>query len=119
MNRERLKGHLDLLLLAVLAAGPAHGYAVISALRQRSEGTFDLPEGTVYPALHRLEDAGLLSSSWADAEGRRRRVYALTTEGAAALTAEQSEWRRFARAVQAVTSGPGLAGRPVVAGGLI
>ena len=66
MNRERLKGHLDLLLLAVLAGGRAHGYTVISALRQRSEGTFDLPEGTVYPALHRLEDAGLLSSSWAD-----------------------------------------------------
>ena len=91
---------------------------MISALRQRSEGTFDLPEGTVYPALHRLEDAGLLSSSWADAEGRRRRVYALTTEGAAALTAEQSEWRRFAHAVQAVTSGPGLAGGPDPSGGL-
>jgi PadR family transcriptional regulator PadR len=118
MNRERLKGNLDLLLLAVLAAGPAHGYAVISALRQRSEGTFDLPEGTVYPALHRLEDAGLLSSSWADADGRRRRVYALTTKGAAALTAEQSEWRRFAHAVQAVTGGPGLAGGPIPAGGL-
>jgi PadR family transcriptional regulator len=118
MNRERLKGHLDLLLLSVLAAGPAHGYAVISALRQRSEGTFDLPEGTVYPALHRLEDAGLLSSSWADADGRRRRVYALTTQGAAALTAEQGEWRRFARAVQAVTGGPGLAGQPALAGGL-
>jgi len=58
MNRERLKGHLDLLLLSVLAAGPAHGYAIITALRARSEGTFDLPEGTVYPALQRLEDAG-------------------------------------------------------------
>jgi PadR family transcriptional regulator, regulatory protein PadR len=118
MNRERLKGHLDLLLLSVLSAGPAHGYAVISALRQRSEGTFDLPEGTVYPALHRLEDAGLLSSSWADADGRRRRVYALTSQGAAALTTEQGEWRRFARAVQAVTGGPGLAGGPAVVGGL-
>ena len=102
MNRERLKGHLDLLLLAVLAAGPAHGYAVISALRQRSEGTFDLPEGTVYPALHRLEDAGLLSSSWADAEGRRRRVYALTSDGEAALAAQRTEWKRFAGGVQAV-----------------
>jgi hypothetical protein len=69
MNRERLKGNLDLLLLSVLAAGPAHGYAIISALRSRSAGTFDLPEGTVYPALHRLEDAGLLARSWADADG--------------------------------------------------
>jgi PadR family transcriptional regulator, regulatory protein PadR len=103
MNRERLKGHLDLLLLSALSAGPAHGYAVISALRDRSEGTFDLPEGTIYPALHRLEDAGLLGSSWADAGGRRRRVYALTDKGVAALAAEQSEWRRFARGMHAVT----------------
>ena len=72
MDRERLKGNLDLLLLSVLSAGPAHGYAIISALRERSEGTFDLPEGTIYPALHRLEDSGLLASSWAQAEGRRR-----------------------------------------------
>jgi PadR family transcriptional regulator PadR len=125
MNKERLKGHLDLLLLSVLSAGPAHGYAVISALRQRSEGTFDLPEGTVYPALHRLEDAGLLSSSWAYADGRRRRVYALTSAGATALAAERGEWRRFARAIQAVT-GAALpaAGQlattidPITAGGL-
>jgi PadR family transcriptional regulator, regulatory protein PadR len=102
MNRERLKGNLDLLLLSVLAAGPEHGYAIISALRDRSDGTFDLPEGTIYPALHRLEDSGLLASSWADAHGRRRRVYGLTERGAAALAAEQAEWRRFAVGVQAV-----------------
>jgi PadR family transcriptional regulator, regulatory protein PadR len=101
MDRERLKGHLDLLLLSVLAAGPAHGYAIITALRERSEGTFDLPEGTIYPALHRLEDAGLLGSSWAD-EGRRRRVYALTDKGEAALAAERTAWRRFAAGMQAV-----------------
>jgi DNA-binding PadR family transcriptional regulator len=102
MNRERLKGHLDLLLLSVLAAGPAHGYAVITALRERSEGTFNLPEGTIYPALHRLEDAGFLASAWPDCEGRRRRVYHLTDDGAAALAAQQSEWRQFARGVHAV-----------------
>jgi PadR family transcriptional regulator len=102
MDRERLKGHLDLLLLSVLAAGPAHGYVVIAALRDRSGGTFDLPEGTVYPALHRLEDAGLLSSSWADAQGRKRRVYALTDKGVAALAAGRTEWRRFATGMQAV-----------------
>lgn len=106
MNRERLKGHLDLLLLSVLAAGPAHGYAIIAALRGRSEGTFDLPEGTIYPALHRLEDGRLLGSSWADAGGRRRRVYALTDKGVAALAAEQTEWRRFASGVQAVVGWP-------------
>ena len=112
MDRERLKGNLDLLLLSILAAGPAHGYAIISALRERSEGTFDLPEGTVYPALHRLEEAGLLASTWAQAEGRRRRVYGLTDEGAAALAAQRTEWRRFARGVQAVLGKPAL-GAPV------
>jgi DNA-binding PadR family transcriptional regulator len=102
MNRERLKGNLDVLLLSVLAAGPAHGYAIIAALRERSEGAFDLPEGTIYPALHRLEDAGLLGSSWADAGGRRRRVYALTDKGVVGLAAEQTEWRRFARGMHTV-----------------
>jgi PadR family transcriptional regulator, regulatory protein PadR len=86
----------------VLADGPAHGYAVIAKLRARSGGAFDLPEGTVYPALHRLEDARMLASSWAAADGRRRRVYALTRDGERALAAEQGEWRRFSRGVQAV-----------------
>lgn len=102
MNRERLKGNLDLLLLSVLSAGPAHGYAVITALRARSDGTFDLPEGTVYPALHRLEGAGLLSSSWAETDGRKRRVYALTGKGETALAAQRSEWKRFAGGIAAV-----------------
>jgi PadR family transcriptional regulator PadR len=102
MDRERLKGNLDLLLLSVLASGPTHGYAIISALRDRSGGTFDLPEGTIYPALHRLEDSGLLTSTWAEAEGRRRRVYGLTEQGVAALAAQQTEWRKFAGGVHAV-----------------
>jgi PadR family transcriptional regulator PadR len=102
MGRERLKGNLDLLLLSVLSAGPAHGYAVIAALRARRAGTLDLPEGTISPALHRLEKAGLLASSWADADGRKRRVYALTATGEATLAAERTEWKRFAGGVAAV-----------------
>jgi DNA-binding PadR family transcriptional regulator len=102
MNRERLKGNLDLLLLSVLSAGPAHGYAVILSLRDRSDGTFDLPEGTIYPALYRLEQSGLLASDWSDEQGRKRRVYALTDKGVAALSAERNEWRRFATGIQAV-----------------
>jgi len=105
MRREQLKGHLDLLLLSVLAAGPAHGYGVIRTLRQRSEGTFALPEGTVYPALHRLEEDGLLRSYWAEQEGRRRRLYELTASGATVLSEMRREWRRFANGVQAVVGG--------------
>jgi PadR family transcriptional regulator PadR len=102
MRGEQLKGHLDLLLLEVLKDRPAHGYAIIDALRQQSDGTFDLPEGTVYPALHRLERLGLLGSSWADASPRRRRVYHLTADGAAALRAQRQEWRQFAGGMRAV-----------------
>jgi PadR family transcriptional regulator PadR len=98
---EMLKGHLDALLLSVVAEGEAHGYALIERLRERSEGDFDLPEGTVYPALHRLEEAGLLQSKWVD-EGRRRRVYTLTDRGLRALGERRSEWKRFARSVAVV-----------------
>lgn len=106
MRREQLKGHLDLLLLSVLADGPAHGYAVIAALRERSDQAFTLPEGTVYPALHRLEAAGLLRSDWAEQSGRRRRLYELTASGVSVLEELRGEWRRFATGVQAVVGGP-------------
>jgi PadR family transcriptional regulator PadR len=99
MIGEALKGHLDLLLLAVLAEGPAHGYAVIDNLRRRSNGTFDLPEGTIYPALHRLENSGLLSSEWLEDSARRKRVYRLTPLGEQALTRQREEWKRFSGAI--------------------
>lgn len=102
MGNEQLKGHLELLLLEVLAAGPVHGYDVITRLRDRSSGVFDLPEGTVYPALHRLEKAGQLRSSWSVEGGRRRRLYSLTEEGRAALVAHRASWRRFATGMHAV-----------------
>jgi DNA-binding PadR family transcriptional regulator len=96
------RGQLDLLLLSVLAGGPAHGYRVIEQLRQESGGAFDLPEGTVYPALHRLERAGLLESRWSEEASRRRRVYAITDRGRTALEGRRREWSAFAGAVQAV-----------------
>jgi PadR family transcriptional regulator PadR len=102
MKAEALKGHLDGLILAVVAGGPAHGYAIIEGLKQRSGGTFALPEGTVYPALHRLERAGLLASAWDEAGVRRRRVYRLTRSGKRELELRKVEWRSFANAVEAV-----------------
>jgi PadR family transcriptional regulator len=97
-----LKGHVDLLILATLRQGPLHGYAVVEKLRDESEGAFDLAEGTVYPALYRLERAGLLASRWTSAEGRRRRVYRLTRRGRAELDRERKEWKSFANAVESV-----------------
>lgn len=102
MRSEVLKGHVDLLILATLRRGPLHGYAVVEKLRDESEGAFDLAEGTVYPALYRLERAGLLASRWTSAEGRRRRVYRLTRRGRAELDRERKEWKSFANAVESV-----------------
>ncbi len=93
------------MLLAALSEGPAHGYLVIQRLRERSGGVFDHPEGTVYPALHRLDEAGLTSASWVTVSGRRRRTYELTRKGRAVLDAEARSWRRFAGAVDAVLGG--------------
>jgi PadR family transcriptional regulator, regulatory protein PadR len=106
MDAEMLKGHLDAIMLAALAGGPAHGYAIIEEIRRRSDGAFDLPEGTIYPALHRLEQAGLLESVWALSEsGRRRRVYSLTANGHASLAERKDRWQRFSGAVEALLSG--------------
>ena len=104
MRAETLKGHLDFLLLAIVADGPAHGYAIIEELKRRSGGAFDLPEGTVYPALHRLEQSGLLASSWESGTARRRRVYRVTGRGRRALAGERRAWERFTRAVEAVVA---------------
>lgn len=102
MRSEALKGHLDGLILSVVSGGPLHGYAIIEQLRLRSGGAMALPEGTVYPALHRLEAAGMLRSSWSQGPGRRRRVYELTRRGTRELGARRDEWREFARAIEAV-----------------
>jgi PadR family transcriptional regulator PadR len=102
MNAEELKGHLDVLILAVLATGPLHGYAVIESLKQRSGGVLALPEGTIYPALHRLEADGLLASEWSTASGRRRRVYSLTKRGEKDLGVRRERWQLFANTIEAV-----------------
>jgi PadR family transcriptional regulator, regulatory protein PadR len=105
MRAEALKGHLDGLLLAALEPGPLHGYGVIETVRTSSGGTFDLPTGTVYPALHRLERAGLIRSTWSDESGRRRRSYQLTAAGTTALAQQREGWREFSRSVSAVLGG--------------
>jgi PadR family transcriptional regulator, regulatory protein PadR len=99
---EVFKGHVDLLVLAVLEHAPAHGYRVVEALRARSAGIFALAEGTVYPALHRLERSGLARSRWQTVDGRRRRVYRLTRAGTVALARRRRHWRAFADGMAAV-----------------
>ena len=105
MKGQALKGHLDLLLLAVLSDGARHGYAVIEDLRERSGDAFDLPEGTVYPALHRLEKSGYLTSEWSVVQGRRRRTYRITDKGRGGLGAQRHAWEEFSDAVGMVVKG--------------
>ena len=97
-----LKGHLDTLLLATLAGGPLHGWAVKEALRAAGGTRFDLPTGTIYPALRRLESAGLVEGAWSVVGGRRRRSYALTAAGRRRLTGDRAAWRDFASAVTSI-----------------
>ena len=102
MKADTLNGQLDPLILATVAEEPAHGYAILQRLKERSSGAFDLAEGTIYPALHRLERDGLLNSTWSTDSGRRRRVYSLTRSGTSALEVRRQEWKHFAHAVEAV-----------------
>ncbi len=102
MASAHVKGSLDLLLMGVLRRGPAHGYAIITALRECSDGEFDLAEGTIYPALHRLERAGLVTSSAEVAQGRRRRTYELTARGRKEFAAQRQDWQGFVTHMQAV-----------------
>ena len=102
MRTDFLRGHLDGLLLAVLADAPGHGYELSQRLTQRSGGELGVPEGSLYPALHRLERGALVESSWSAEEGRRRRVYRLTPAGRRAVKASRHEWRAFSAAVDRV-----------------
>jgi PadR family transcriptional regulator, regulatory protein PadR len=102
MSRGPLNNNVDLMLMGVLRHGPAHGYAIIAALRERSDGAFDLAEGTIYPALHRLEGAGLVESSLEAVQGRRRRTYALTDRGRKQFTTERRAWQSYVAHMQEV-----------------
>ena len=95
MKADTLRGHLDALLLAVLDGRKLHGYAIIEALQLRSDGALDLPTGTVYPALRRLERSGRLSGSWSTVGGRERRTYTLSRAGRHALALQRAEWASF------------------------
>lgn len=88
--------------MAAIASGATHGYAIAQTLRSASEGCVDLQDGTIYPALRRLEQAGLIVGTWSEGGGRRRCSYALTDAGREALARERDEWKRFQQSVSGV-----------------
>ncbi|MPY98711.1 MAG: PadR family transcriptional regulator [Actinophytocola sp.] len=105
MDADAVRGHLDGMLLAVLEDEPLHGYGIIEALHRRSGGALDLPTGTVYPALRRLERGRWIDGSWSTVGGRKRRTYTLTRAGQRELARRRSEWIRFSGVVGSVLGG--------------
>ena len=102
-QQEMLKGNTETLLLALLEQEPMYGYQIVKEVEQRSSGYFALKEGTLYPALHRLERANLVAGRWQDTPNNvRRRYYEITAKGRQALADRLKEWRLFARAMNSV-----------------
>lgn len=95
MEVEYVRGHLATMILAVLRDGPAHGYRIGAELKLRSNDRLEVLEGSLYPALHRLEEVGCVESEWEMSEGRRRRSYSLTAAGMDELTARSAKWTEF------------------------
>jgi transcriptional regulator len=98
-----LQGTLDLLILRSLTLQPLHGWGVSKRIRQLSDDVLQVNQGSLYPALYRMEERGLVTSTWAKSEeGRRVRMYSLTRAGRKQLAVEEKDWRRFAGAVEQV-----------------
>jgi transcriptional regulator len=103
MSPERadvLQGTLDLIILKTLADEPLHGYAIVQRINQSSRALLQVPQGSLYPALHRLENRGLLAAEWLNTDtGRRAKVYRLTRKGRTELEREIADWRRLSQAI--------------------
>ena len=102
-NAEMLKGTLDMMVLRTLVMGDAHGHTIAKVIEQTSEDVLEVEQGSLYPALHRLEDRGLVSSYWGTSENNRKaKFYRLTAAGKRQLTSEIGRWRLMARAIALV-----------------
>jgi transcriptional regulator len=100
MKADLLQGSLDLLILKALTLGPLHGWGVSKRIRQISRDALEVNQGSLYPALHRLEDRGLITAEWKTSdEGRRAKFYRLTPLGRKQFVEEQERWKAFAAAV--------------------
>src|SRR5262245_46425551 len=107
---DNLQGALELLILKVLRRGPSHGYAIASAIQQMSDDVLRVEAGSLYPAVHRMTEAGLLKSEWRRSEvGRRARFYELTAKGRRKLAADEKKWRTVSAAVAKVLNAAGSA----------
>ncbi|MDZ4860539.1 MAG: helix-turn-helix transcriptional regulator [Candidatus Hydrogenedentes bacterium] len=103
---DELRGHLATLVLSVIARGEAHGYEVLRRIEDAGSGALALKEGTLYPALYRLEQAGLVSARWESGKdtrrGPRRRIYRITSKGSRQLESSRQSWRNFVRVIDSI-----------------
>ena len=105
---DLLQGTLDLLILKTLSWGPAHGFAIVRWVQQLTGDELQISEGSMYPALHRLDERGLVESEWRVSDlGRRAKFYRLTPRGRAQLRAEAATWERFVAAIGKVLRATG------------
>ena len=102
-KRELLKGHTDSLLLSLISRQPTYGYKIIKELEAQSNGFFQFKEGTLYPALHRMEKAGLIKGKWQKLPlGQERRYYTITSKGLDVLNQKLTTWKDFSKAVNLI-----------------
>jgi transcriptional regulator len=107
LNPDAVRGTIDLLILKALLPAPMHGWGIGQRIEQASGGEILVNQGSLYPALQRLEHAGLITSDWSDSEnGRRARYYRLTAAGRAAIKTEVTRWRRYIAAVELMLEAP-------------
>jgi DNA-binding PadR family transcriptional regulator len=102
INKELLKGSSDIIILAVLADEPLYGYEIAKRIKSQSTDILAMGEGTLYPLLHRLEQARLLESFWKEIDGRKRKYYGLTGAGKKMLSEKTAEWGQFTKAMNAI-----------------
>lgn len=102
MDSRLLWGAVEMLILEVISHTPSYGYEIAQTVTSESNGYFDLKEGSLYPALHRLEQQKYLTAFWQEVEGRRRKYYKLSAAGQKALNAKKTAWRAFSQGVEGV-----------------
>ncbi len=108
-DAEMVKGTLDMMILRTLVGGDAHGHTIAKVIERTSEDVLEVEQGSLYPALHRLEDRGWVSSHWGASENNRKaKFYRLTAAGKKQLVAETTRWRQMARAIALVMGEDGL-----------
>lgn len=109
INGDNLRGHLETLILSTLKRGKAHGFEILKRLEASGAGMLKLKEGSLYPALYRLEESGLIEGEWEEGDGRRgprRRVYSLTRKGAKRFEEARGEWETFVRVIGGILGTP-------------